>query len=185
MLAQAQVLPPPLHKLAATPVLASEMPPGFTRTKIVLLAPNARLHTLGAVRIDFFTSHANISASYALTKTNAAAVRLAHTEASISGGSLFHVRALAVGRFAIAVTGRTVAEASNLLRLAVAHLRRSGAQRGHPAFRPAFGFRGVVGYFDHDGSNGVYAADSTSPEARVGGADPGGRQYAGRDGSSR
>jgi hypothetical protein len=123
---QAQVLPPPLQRLAATPVLASEMPPGFTRTKIVQRGPNQKYGTLGGVRIDFFTKNANISAGYALMKTNAAAVRFAKFEGKISGGSLFHMREVAVGRFAIAVTGRTVSEASELLRLAVAHLRRSG-----------------------------------------------------------
>jgi len=127
MFAQAQAFPPSLAKLAATPVLASEMPPGFSSTKIVRLAPNQRLSTLGAVRIDFISAHLTESESYALTKTNAAAARLAQTEMKIDGGSLFRVRAVAIGRFVVGATGRTAAEASTMLRLAVAHFRRSGA----------------------------------------------------------
>lgn len=63
MLAQAQALPPSLQRLAATPVLASEMPAGFSRVKVVRLAPNQRLSTLGGVRIDFSNAHATESAS--------------------------------------------------------------------------------------------------------------------------
>jgi hypothetical protein len=117
--------PPSLDRLATTPVLASEMPPGFTRATIVRLASNRKLSTLGGVRIDFSNAHATESESYALMKTTAAAVLFAHTEAKIDGGSLFHVRAIAVGRFVIGATGRTVTEANNLLRLAVAHFRRA------------------------------------------------------------
>ena len=125
MFAQAQAIPPSLEKLAATPVLASEMPPGFSRAKLVRLAPNQRLSTLGGVRIDFMNTHTTESASYALMKSNATAALFAQTEMKIDGGSLFRVRAVAIGQFVIGATGRTAAEASNLLRLAVAHFRRA------------------------------------------------------------
>jgi hypothetical protein len=46
------------------------------------------------------------------------------TEAKVDGGSLFQVRAVAVGRFAVAVAATTAAQARALLLLAVAHLRR-------------------------------------------------------------
>jgi hypothetical protein len=103
------------------------MPPGFSRAKIVRLAPNQKLGTLGGVRIDFSNAHATESESYALMKTNAAAALFAQTEMKIDGGSLFRVRAVAIGRFVVGATGRTAADASNVLRLAVAHFRRSGA----------------------------------------------------------
>jgi hypothetical protein len=124
MFAQAQAPPPSLERLAATPVLVSEMPPGFSRAKIVRLAPNQKLSTLGGVRIDFMNAHTTESASYALMKTNAAAALFAQTEMKIDGGSLFRVRAVAIGRFVVGATGRTATEASNVLRLAVAHFRR-------------------------------------------------------------
>lgn len=127
MFAQAQAVPPSLERLAATPVLASEMPPGFSRAKVIRLAPNLQLSTLGGVRIDFINAHLTESESYALMKTNAAAARFAQSEMKIDGGSLFRVRAVAIGRFVIGATGRTAAEAATILRLAVAHFRRSGA----------------------------------------------------------
>jgi hypothetical protein len=125
MFAQAHVLPPSLNKLASTPVLAAEMPPGFSRVKIVRLAPNQKLGTLGGVRIDFVNANATESESYALMKTNAAAALFAQTEMKIDGGSLFRVRAVAIGRFVVGATGRTATEASNILRLALAHFRRT------------------------------------------------------------
>jgi len=125
MLAQVHTLPPVLAKIAATPVLSSEMPAGFTHAKIVRLPPTARIHTVGAVRIDFSNAHGSESESYALLRTNAAAVRLARTEASFDAHGLFHTKAVAVGRIAVGVTAATAAEASTLLRLAVAHLRRA------------------------------------------------------------
>ena len=124
MFAQAQAPPPTLEKLATTPVLAAEMPPGFSRAKIVRLAPNQKLSTLGGVRIDFINAHVTESESYALMKTNATAALFAQTEMKIDGGSLFRVRAVAIGRFVIGATGRTATEASSLLRLAIAHFRR-------------------------------------------------------------
>ena len=127
MFAQVQALPPSLERLATTPVLASEMPPGFSRTKIFRLAPNQKLSTLGAVRIDFINAHTTESESFALMKTSAAAARFAQTEMKIDGGSLFRVRAVAIGRFVVGATGRTATEASNVLHLAVAHFRRAGA----------------------------------------------------------
>lgn len=127
MITQAQALPPSLAKLAATPVLASEMPPGFSHAKVVRLAANQKLSTLGGVRIDFISAHLTESESFALMKSNAAAALFAQTEMKIDGGTLFRVRAVAIGRFVVGATGRTATEASNLLRLAVAHFRRSGA----------------------------------------------------------
>jgi hypothetical protein len=127
MFAQPHATPPSLGKLAATPVLASEMPPGFTRAKIVRLAANQKLSTLGGVRVDFTNAHTTESESFALMKTNAAAALFAQTEAKIDGGSLFRVRAVAVGRYVIGATGRTAPEARNILRLAVAHFRRAEA----------------------------------------------------------
>src|SRR6476646_1269300 len=125
MIAQSPKLPPALQRIATTPVLASERPAGFPQVKITRLAADRRIHTLGGVRIDFSNSHASESASYALLRTHAAAVRLAHTEASFKTAGLFHTRAVAIGRFAVGVTATTKAEAKILLTLAVAHLRRS------------------------------------------------------------
>ncbi|HEX6789507.1 MAG TPA: hypothetical protein VF091_09720 [Gaiellaceae bacterium] len=124
MFAQAHALPASLAKLAATPVLSSELPPGFNDAKIFRLAPNQKLSTLGGVRIDFINAHTTESESYALMKTSAAAALFAQTEMKIDGGSLFRVRAVAIGRFVVGATGRTAAEASNMLRLAVAHFHR-------------------------------------------------------------
>jgi hypothetical protein len=117
--------PPSLERIATTPVLASEMPHGFTRARTVRLAPNQRLSTLGGVRIDFSNAHTTVSESYAMMKTNAAAVLFAQTEMKIDGGNLFHVRAVAIGRFVVGATGRTVSEANTLLHLAVSHFRRA------------------------------------------------------------
>jgi hypothetical protein len=125
MLAQAPKLPPALERIATTPVLAAEKPAGYPHVKITRLAANRRIHTLGGVRIDFSNSHASESESYALLRTHAAALRLAHTEATVKTGGLFHTRALAVGRFAVGVTATTKAKAKTFLSLAVAHLRRS------------------------------------------------------------
>lgn len=115
----------PLQKLAAAPVLTSEMPAGFARAKIVTLAPVARFHTLGGVRIDFSNGSTTESAGYELLKSNAAAAQFVRMASRFNGGSLFHVRAIAVGRFAVAVTATTSAGAGALLQLAVAHLKRS------------------------------------------------------------
>jgi hypothetical protein len=125
MLAQTPTLPPALERIATTPVLASEKPAGFPNIKITRLGPNRHIHTLGTVRIDFSNSHASQSASYALMRTHAAALRLAHTEAMTKTGGLFHVRAVTVGRFAVGVTAITKAKAKTFLALAIAHLRRS------------------------------------------------------------
>ena len=125
MLAQTPLLPEALQRIAATPVLASERPAGFRNVTITRLAADGRIHTLGVVRIDFSNSHASESASYALMQTNAAARRLAHTEASYKTAGLFYTRAVAVGRFAVGVTATTRAGATAFLALALAHLRRS------------------------------------------------------------
>jgi hypothetical protein len=125
MLAQAPKLPPALERIATTPVLASEKPAGYPHVKITRLAADRRIHTLGGVRIDFSNSHASESESYALLRTPAAALRLAHTEGTVRTGGLFHTRAVAVGRFAVGVTARTKAKAKTFLTLALAHLRRS------------------------------------------------------------
>jgi hypothetical protein len=125
MLAQTPKLPPELQRIATTPVLASERPAGFPHVKVTRLAANRHIHTLGVVRIDFSNSHASESASYALMRTHAAARRLAHTEATLKTGGLFHTRAVAVGRFTVGVTATTKAQAKTFLALALAHLRRS------------------------------------------------------------
>jgi hypothetical protein len=122
---QMLTLPPALERIATTPVLASEMPAGLTHVKVSRLAPDPRYHTLGAVRIDFSNARESESASYALLRTSGAAARLAQTEANVKTGGLFHVQAVAVGRFAVAVAAKTVSDARTLLRLAVAHLHRS------------------------------------------------------------
>jgi len=122
---QMLTLPPALERIARTPILASEMPAGLIHVKVSRLAPDPRYHTLGAVRIDFSNARTSDSASYALLRTSGAAARLAQTEANVKTGGLFDVQAVAVGRFAVAVAAKTVSEARTLLRLAVAHLRRS------------------------------------------------------------
>lgn len=114
-----------LAKIAATPVLASELPAGLTVAKISRLAPIARLHTLGAIGIDLHRAHETDSVSYALLRTNAAAAGLARTEARVNGHGLFHATAVAVGRIAVAATASTAGEARSLLHFAVAHLRRA------------------------------------------------------------
>ncbi|HJQ74633.1 MAG TPA: hypothetical protein VJ814_07095 [Gaiellaceae bacterium] len=124
MLAQT-TLPPALQRIATTPVLASERPAGFPHVKITRLDADRRIHTLGTVRIDFSNSHVSESASYALMRTHAGALRLARTEATVKTGGLFHTRAVAVGRFAVGVAAATKAEAKALLALALSHLRRS------------------------------------------------------------
>lgn len=93
--------------------------------KVTRLAPTRRIQTLGGVRIDFSNRHASESASYALMRTHAAALRLAHTEATFKSQGLFHTGAVAVGRFAVGVTATTKAKAKTLLSLALSHLRRS------------------------------------------------------------
>ena len=125
MFTHVQTLPPLLEKIAATAVLSSELPAGFTHAKIVRLPPTAQIHTLGGVRIDFSNARTTESASYALLRTNAAAVRLARTEATFNGHGLFYTKAVAVGRIAVGVTATTVGAARTLLQLALAHLRRA------------------------------------------------------------
>jgi hypothetical protein len=125
MLTQTPQLPPALQRIARTPVLASEKPAGYPQVKITRLAANRHIHTLGGVRIDFSNSHATESASYALMRTHAAALRLAHTEATVKTGGLFCTRAVAVGRVAVGVTATSKAKARTFLALALAHLRRS------------------------------------------------------------
>jgi hypothetical protein len=127
MLAQVPTLPPMLARIATTPILASEMPAGFPRAKVSRLAPDSRFHTLGAIRVDFSNTHSSESESFALLRTTAAAAQLARIEGNVNTGSLYHVRAVAVGRFAVAVVAKTVADARTLLSLAVGHLRRSEA----------------------------------------------------------
>src|ERR1700751_5653371 len=118
MLAQPVRLPPALERIATTPVLASEKPAGFPRVKVTRLAANQHIHTLGGVRIDFSNSHASQSASYALMRTHAAALRLARRETTITTGGLFHIRAVAVGPFAVAVAAGTEAKTETVLDLA-------------------------------------------------------------------
>jgi hypothetical protein len=125
MLAAAPKLPPALQRIATTPVLASETPAGFPHLKITRLGPNKRAHTLGIVRIDFSNRHTAESAGYALMRTHSAALRFVHKAETIKIGGLFHTRAVAIRRFAVAVTATTAAKAKTLLTLALAHLRRS------------------------------------------------------------
>lgn len=124
MVAQTPKLPPPLQRIATTPVIASERPAGFPHVKITRLGPNKRAHTLGIVRIDFSNQHTSESAGFALMRTHAAAVRFAHQAATVNLGG-FHTKAVAIQRFAVAVTATTAAKAKSLLALARAHLRRS------------------------------------------------------------
>jgi hypothetical protein len=119
------ILPPPLEKLYNTPVLRSEMPPGFNHAKVLRLGPDRRYHSLGAVRIDFTSARASESASYALFKDVATASAFARTERAVSTGGLFRVRVAVVGRLVVGVTSKTAAQAKALLNLAVGHLRRS------------------------------------------------------------
>jgi hypothetical protein len=119
-------LPPPLAKLAHTPVLRSEMPSGFTRATVSDPA-DARYHILGAVRIDFRNVRTTESASYALFKDSAQADAFAHVEENIKTGGLFRIAVMPVGRIVVGVTAPTRAQARALLRLALAHLRRSEA----------------------------------------------------------
>jgi hypothetical protein len=124
MIGQSPKLPPPLERILTTPVLTSERPAGFSHVNITRLGANRHIHTLGGVRIDFSNGHTTESASYALTRTHAAALRLAHREATVKTAGLFHIRAVAAGRFAVAVTATTKAKAKTLLALALSHLRR-------------------------------------------------------------
>ena len=125
MLAQVPKLPPAVQRIATKPVLAFERPVGFRHVKVIRLAPNRRLHTLGAVRIDFSNRHATESTSDALLRTHAAAIRLARIEAHTKVVGPFRVRSVAIRRFAVAVAAYTGTGAKHLLALAVAHLRRS------------------------------------------------------------
>lgn len=125
MFAQTPNLPPAVQRIATTSFLASERPVGFPHIKIIRLAADARIHTLGAVRIDFSNSHTTESESYALVRTNAAAHLLARRLSTVRTGGGFFTRAVAVGRFAVAVAATTKAQAKTFLALALAHLRRS------------------------------------------------------------
>src|ERR1041385_2129935 len=117
MLAAAPKLPPALQRIATTPVLASETPAGFPHLKITRLGPNQQAHTLGIVRIDFSNRDTSESAGFALMRTHAAAIRFAHRAGTIKTGGLFYTRAVAIRRFAIAVTATTAAKAKTLLTL--------------------------------------------------------------------
>jgi hypothetical protein len=125
MVVQTNVLPPSLEKLRTTPVLASEMPPGFTRVKVVVLPGVARVHLLGGIRLDFSNARTTESESFAFLQTPAAALALAKTAAKVNGGSLFSAKTAVVGRFMIAATAATRAGASALLQLALAHFHRA------------------------------------------------------------
>src|SRR3954470_8116188 len=56
MLTQTPNLPPALQRIATTPVLGPGKPAGFPHVKVTRLAANRRIHTQGAVRIDFSNS---------------------------------------------------------------------------------------------------------------------------------
>ena len=125
MLAQVPTLPPALQRIATTPVLASERPAGFSHVKIIRRGPNRRAHTLGSVTVQFSNRTSAEQTNDALLKTHAAAVRLARLEARISIVGPFHVRSVAIRRFAVVVMAYTTRGAKTLLALAVAHLCRS------------------------------------------------------------
>lgn len=124
MFAQPPNLPPALERIATAPVLASERPLRYPDVKITRLVADRRVHTLGAVRIDFSNSRISESASYALLRTSTAARRLSRIEATVRTGGIFHVQAVAIGRMAVAVAAKTPTDARTLLRLALARLRR-------------------------------------------------------------
>src|SRR3954471_8407498 len=119
------LLPPPLAKVHNTPFLRSEIPSGFKPTGILMLPADPRYHTLGSVRFDFKNAQTSESASYALFRTSAEAAAFSRVEGRLNTRGLFQISAVSVGRFAVGVTGQTRNQARALLRLAVAHLRRS------------------------------------------------------------
>jgi hypothetical protein len=119
------LLPPPLAKLHDTPFLRSETPSGFKPTAVLVLPADPRYHTLGSVRVDFKNTQTSESASYALFKSATQAAAFSRVEARLNTRGLFQIRAVSVGRFAVGATGQTLNQARTLLRLAVAHLRRS------------------------------------------------------------
>jgi hypothetical protein len=117
--------PPELTKLANTPVLRSEMPPGYTRATITKLPANATSHWLGAVRIDFKNAHATESASYALFRDPSHAKAFARFEENINTRGVFHVAVATVGSIVVDVSAFTQTQAKALLQLALAHLQRA------------------------------------------------------------
>lgn len=125
MLAQVPTLPPALQRVASTPVLASERPAGFSRVKIIRRGANRRAHTLGAVSIQFSNGTSAEQTNDALLRTHAAAVRFAHLEARDPIVGPFHVRAVAIRRFAVVVMAYSATGAKTLLAQALAHVRRS------------------------------------------------------------
>jgi hypothetical protein len=125
MLARAPSLPPALQRIATTPVLASERPHGFRHVKVIRSGPDRRAHTLGSVSIQFSNGTSAEQANDALLRTHAAAARLARLEAREPTIGPFHVRSVAIRRFAVVVMAYTTRGAKILLALAVKHLRRS------------------------------------------------------------
>lgn len=119
------LLPPPLAKVHDAPFLRSEMPSGFKQTAVLELPADPRYHTLGSVRFDFKNAQTSESVSYALFKNSTQAAAFSRLEARLNTQGLFQISALSVGRFAVGVTGQTRNQANVLLRLALAHLRRS------------------------------------------------------------
>ncbi|HXJ70655.1 MAG TPA: hypothetical protein VNM39_17265 [Verrucomicrobiae bacterium] len=93
--------------------------------KIIRQGPNRRARTLGAVSIQFSNGHSAEATNDALLGTHEAAIRLARREARDPIVGPFHVRAVAIRRFAVAVMAYSTAGAKTLLALALAHLRRS------------------------------------------------------------
>jgi hypothetical protein len=129
MLAQVPKLPPALQRIATTPVLASEKPAGFRQVKIIRRGPNRRAHTLGSVSIQLSNGHFAEQSNDAVLATHTAAARLVRLEARDPVVGPFHVRAVAIRRFAVVVMAYTAGGAKALLALAVAHLRRSEGWR--------------------------------------------------------
>jgi hypothetical protein len=119
------LVPPPLVRLHDTPFLRSEMPSGFKPAAVLVLPADPRYHTLGGVRFDFKNAQTSESVSYSLFKSSAQAAAFSRVEARLNTRGLFQISAVSVGRFTVGVTGQTRNQARALLRLAVAHLRRS------------------------------------------------------------
>ena len=122
---QAPKLPPALQRVATTPVWGSETPVGFRHVKVNRLGSDRRAHTLGVASFQFSNGRSAEESNVALLRTHTAAAGFAHKAAEHPIVGPFHVRAIAIRRFAVVVLAYTATGAKKLLALAVAHLRRS------------------------------------------------------------
>jgi hypothetical protein len=77
------------------------------------------------VRIDFRNAHTSESASDALFKDSSRAAAFAVVEQHVETGGLFQIAVAQVGPIVVGATAQTRTQAKGLLRLALAHLRRS------------------------------------------------------------